>query len=96
MKTLNNNQKEFFQTLSEIQETVVAIAMCKTEDEKEKLLYDVTYDTIYSILEFLDGCTKDKLSYRITKKGDNDVINEEIQLHGVCPYYIKNEVYMKK
>ena len=90
MKTLNDNQKEFFHTLGEIQETVVALAMCKKEDEIENLLYDVTYDTIYSILEFLDGCTKDNLSYRIIKEDFNDMINEGIQLHGICPYYIKD------
>ena len=41
MKTLNSSQIEFFQVLSEIQETVVGVAMCKKENEIEDFLYEI-------------------------------------------------------
>lgn len=91
MKTLNNSQIDFFQALSEIQETVVDVAMCKKEDAIEDFLYEITYETIYSMLELFDGCTKENLKYSIANIKDGNEINNGIQLHGVCPYYIKDK-----
>ena len=89
MKTLNSSQIEFFQVLSEIQETVVGVAMCKKENEIEDFLYEITYETIYSILELFDGCIKENLEDSILNLKDGEEINNGIQLHGVCPCYIK-------
>ena len=44
---------------------------------------------LYSILELFDGCIKENLEYSILNLKDGEEINNGIQLHGVCPCYIK-------
>ena len=80
---------EFFTALNEIQETVINIALCSKRDDIEDVLYDVTYETIYSILELFDGYTKDSIKMDIIDVENGEIINEGLQLHDVCVNYIK-------
>ena len=89
MKNLTNKQIEFFKALNEIQDTVVNIALCNKKDNIENMLYDVTYETIYSILELFDGYTKDNIKMDIIDVENGEIINKGIQLHDVCVSYIK-------
>ena len=89
MKNLTNKQIEFFKALNEIQDTVVNVALCKKKDDIENMLYDVTYETIYSILEQFDGYTKDNIKMNIIDVENGEIINKGIQLHDVCVSYIK-------
>ncbi|WP_071461541.1 hypothetical protein [Bacillus massilinigeriensis] len=91
MRKLNSSQELFFNTLNEIQEEVVQTALSKYSCENpERLLYDVTYDTIYSIMELIDGYTKDNLQLDIIEKGSKKSLKENIQLHDVCVDFIKS------
>ena len=89
MRNLTNKQIEFFKALNEIQDTVVNIALCNKKDNIENMLYDVTYETIYSILELFDGYTKDNIKMDIIDVENGEIINKGIQLHDVCVSYIK-------
>ena len=89
MGNLTNKQIEFFKALNEIQDTVVNIALCNKKDDIENMLYDVTYETIYSILELFDGYTKDNIKMDIIDVESGEIINKGIQLHDVCASYIK-------
>lgn len=91
MKKLSSSQELFFNTLHEIQEEVVQTALSKCSCENaERLLYDVTYDTIYSIMELIDGYTKDNLQLDIIEKESKKSLKENIQLHDVCVDFIKS------
>ena len=92
MKKLNPSQEMFFRTLHEIQEEVVQTALnkCKCSCENiETLVYDVTYDTIFNIMELFDGYTKDELQLDIIEKDSKKSLKENIQLHDVCVDFIK-------
>lgn len=91
MRKLSSSQELFFNTLHEIQEEVVQTALSKYSCENaERLLYDVTYDTIYSIMELIDGYTKDNLQLDIIEKESKKSLKENIQLHDVCVDFIKS------
>lgn len=86
-------QREFFQTLKEIQEEVVSTALCnyKGEDDIEDILYDVTYETIYNIMELIDGYTKESLQLDIIERVGKKSLRTGIELHDTCSEYIKYE-----
>ena len=91
MRKLSPSQELFFNTLQEIQEEVVQTALSKSSCENaERLLYDVTYTTICSIMELIDGYTKDTLQLDIIEKVSKRSLKENIQLHDVCVDYIKS------
>ena len=91
MRKLSSTQELFFNILHEIQEEVVQTALSEFSCENaEKLLYDVTYDTIYSIMELFDGYTNDNLQLDIIEKNSKKSLKENLQLHDVCIDYIKS------
>ncbi|WLR42512.1 hypothetical protein LC087_17750 [Bacillus carboniphilus] len=90
MRKLKATQELFFTALHEIQEEVFQVALNKNNCENvEKLLYDVTYETIYSIMELFDGYTKENLQLDIIEKENEKSLKENIQLHDICVDYIK-------
>ncbi len=98
MKELNNFQKKFFDCLSEIQETTVAIAMCKYKegDDIENLLYDVTWETIIEMMTLIDGYGNfrdGKLAVTNPKTGENLKEAPYIELHDWVCEYLKFEKF---
>lgn len=91
MKNISNKQMEFFATLKEIQDTVVNVALCKKNDDIENMLYNATYETIYSILELFDGYTKESIKMDIVDIESGESISKGIQLHDVCVNFINYE-----
>lgn len=90
MRKLSSSQKLFFQTLHEIQDEAVQGALSKYNCvNAEKLLYEVTYDTIYGILELIDGYTQENLQLDLIEKESNNSLKQNIQLHDVCVDFIK-------
>lgn len=93
MKNIQEIQKEFFETLSSIQDSAVyqALAEYDKNDSLEDLLYNTTYEAITSICELLDGYTNDKLQLDLIDMKSNKSIKEEIQMHDACANYLKWE-----
>lgn len=91
MRNLSNKQIEFFTALKEIQDTTVNLALCNKTDDIENVLYNVTYETIYSILELFDGYTKESIKLEIVDKVSGELISNGIQLHDICVNFINYE-----
>ena len=54
---MTKEQELFWQEIKKIQDCVVNITLSKISqyDDMENLLNDVTYETIYAVMELLDG-----------------------------------------
>ena len=98
MDNIKDIQKEFFETLSSIQETAVNVALgeyCQ-KDSLEDLLYNATYETIAQICELLDGYRSDVLQLDLIDQNSNISLRTNIELHDVCADYLKWEDPYKK
>ena len=86
-------QKEFFETLSAIQNNAVfqALGEYDKRDSLEDLLFNATYEVIVSICELLDGYTNEKLKLDLIDKNSNRSLKAGIQMHDVCASYLKWE-----
>lgn len=93
MDNIKNIQKEFFETLSSIQDNAVfqALGEYNENDSLEDLLYNTTYEAIVSICELLDGYTSDKLQLDLIDKKSSESIKTGIQMHDVCANYLRWE-----
>ena len=86
-------QKEFFETLSSIQDNAVyhALGEYNEKDSLEDLLFNATYEAIVSICELFDGCTNNRLQLDLIDRNSNTSLKTGIQLHDVCASYLKWE-----
>lgn len=98
MNSIQEIQKEFFETLSSIQDNAVyqALAEYDESDSLEDLLYNTTYEAIASFCELLDGYTNNKLQFDLIDMRSNKSIKEGIQMHDVCANYLKWETPNKE
>lgn len=84
------NQEILWSELRKIQENTVNIALAKLEkyDNTESLLYDVTYETIYAIMELLDGHKNKELRGEIINISTGEKLNFNDELHNHCEEYL--------
>lgn len=85
---MTNEQLVFFTRLQQIQEEVVTSQNNTSDKLTEKEIYNLTYDTIYKILELIDGYTSDKIDLDLIDKLSGNSIKKEIQLHDKCVEYL--------
>ncbi|MDE5909641.1 MAG: hypothetical protein K2H52_13005 [Lachnospiraceae bacterium] len=57
-------------------------------DDVEKLLNDVTYETIYGMMELLDGHKNHDLRGKVINRITGNCINSNIELHNYCEEYL--------
>ena len=84
-------QEVFWKELKEIQKCVVDTSLLKLTqygDNTEMLLNDVTYETIYKIMELFDGFKNKSLRYEIVNKGNGISINQNTELHNCCEEHL--------
>ena len=95
---MDDIQREFFETLSSIQDNAVfqALGEYDENDSLEDLLYNTTYEAIVSICELLDGYVSDKLQLDLIDRNSSKSIKSGIQMHDVCANYLKWENPDKK
>ena len=91
MNSMQEIQKEFFETLTSIQDNAVyqTLSEYDKKDSLENLLYSATYEAIVSICELLDGYTSDKLQLDLIDTKSNKSVKKGIQLHDVCTNYLR-------
>lgn len=93
MDNLSNFQKEFMETLSDIQENCVQIALSQKENQSlEDSYYDITSETIIRIMELIDGYSNQnigRLKVVCEKTGEILKDNPYIELHDVVCNYLK-------
>lgn len=90
---LNEFQREFLETLADIQENCVQAALGQNNDEplKDKY-YDITSEVIIRIMEIIDGyCNQNigKLKVTCEKSGESLKDNPYIELHDMVCNYLK-------
>lgn len=91
MKDIKVTQDIFFQYLKHIQESNVNIALANYEDDTniEELLYDITYKTVYDVMELIDGYMCAEVKLDLVDKLTNKSISTNIELHDKCANYLK-------
>ena len=79
-------QKDFFNELKIIQDVVVNVMLSNESkyNDTEDLLIDTTYETIYKILELIDGYGVNKKKYEIKDKMKDEIINKKTNFHNMC------------
>ncbi len=84
-------QDIFWEEIQKIQDYVVNISIAKISeyDDINKLLNDVTYDTIYGLMELIDGHKNDALRGEIRSMISGNIINANMDLHNYCEEYLK-------
>lgn len=88
---MEQKQDIFWKEIQKIQDFVVNVSLSKISkyDDMEKLLNDVTYETIYGIMELLDGHKNNDLRGEIINKLTGSIINSNIEFHNYCEEYLK-------
>ena len=89
---MTEQQKAFFETLKVMQEEVVYanLASHNHDTVNENVLFDVTYDTIYRLMEFIDGyygtlpCKLDLID-----TNSQESLKTGIELHDACASYLR-------
>ncbi len=81
-----SRQKDFFNELKIIQDLVVNVMLSNESkyNDTEDLLIDTTYETIYKILELMDGYGVNKRKYEVKDVINGEMINKKISLHNMC------------
>ena len=84
-------QQKFFLELKQIQEDEVLIKLSKKDryENMEDILTDITYDTIFRIMELIDGYRNDGLQLDLIDKNTFESIKNGIELHDQCPEFLK-------
>ena len=87
---MTGEQKIFWKEVQKIQDYVVNVSLLKIAkyDDMEKFLNDVTYETVYEIMELLDGHKSDNLRGEILDRHTGSCINLNTQLHDYCEEYL--------
>lgn len=87
---MTREQELFWKEIQRIQDYVVNVSLSKISkyDDMEKLLNDVTYETIYGIMELLDGHKNNALRGEVINKLTGSSINSNIELHNYCEEYL--------
>ncbi|MBO5352644.1 MAG: hypothetical protein J6A77_05035 [Lachnospiraceae bacterium] len=81
----------FWVEVQKIQDYVVNVFLLKASkyDDMKELLNDVTYETIYGLLELLDGYKNSNLRGEIINKLTGNNIGSGEDFHNYCEEYLK-------
>lgn len=87
---MTREQDLFWREIKKIQDYVVNVSLSKISkyDDMENLLNDVTYETIYAIMELLDGHKNSDLRGEVISRFTGCSINSNIELHNYCEEYL--------
>lgn len=83
-------EENFWGNLKIIQEEIVCSYSSQLEKGISLDLYEITFDTIYSILELIDGYRGNSLGISLVDKESGQVINQDRFLHDRCEKYLCN------
>ena len=77
--------KNFFKELFEIQDFIIntMIAQQDKYNNFEEVIKDTSYETIYRVLELLDGYGINNTQYEIKDLNTGELVNKEKSLHGI-------------
>ena len=94
MEHLNAFQKEFMETLADIQEGCGQTALCQNDENTlEGRFYDITFELIVRIMELIDGYGNPVIGrLKIIQEKTGESLKEApfIELHDMVCAYIKD------
>ena len=81
-----SGQKDFFNELKIIQDVVVNVMLSNESkyNDTEALLIDTKYETIYKILELIDGYGINNKKYEVKDTINDEIINKKTSMHNMC------------
>lgn len=81
-----SGQSDFFNELKILQDVVVNIMISNESKYADTgdLLVDTTYETIYKVLELIDGFGINHKKYEVKDIINDEIINKTISLHNMC------------
>ena len=84
-------EDKFFANIQQIQNRLIEIMAIKSNiyDDTQELIIDTTYETIYALLELIDGYGPDKNKYDLINANNGVIINKDVNLHDKCEDYLK-------
>lgn len=90
---LNEFQREFLETLADIQESCVQTALGREDDERIKnKYYEVTSEVIIRIMEIMDGCGNQKIGkLKVTSEKSGESLKDApyVELHDIVCSYLR-------
>lgn len=91
MEQIKQTQEEFFLALSGIQEWIVLeyLKNSNIDSDMEKVLYDITTETICQVMSLLDGYGKKSVQLDIIDKISGESLRKGIELHDKCMDYLR-------
>ena len=89
---MTNEQQVFWEEVRKVQDYAVNVFLAKMSKyhTPKDLLNDVTYETIYEIMELLDGYKSDDLQGYVINKHTGKIINLNTDLHNSCEEWLNN------
>lgn len=85
---MTDKQALFLQELQIIQEQAVNMNIHQSDLTKEELLFNVSYDTLFLMMELLDGYRN--MNLELSDKESKEVLNKNIQLHDGVVDFLKS------
>ena len=79
-------KSEFYDELKTIQDIVINIMISNSQkyNSMEDLIMDTTYETIYKVLELIDGYGSNNNKYEIINISKKEILNKTGLLHDDC------------
>ena len=89
---MTSEQELFWKEIKQIQDFVVNVSLSKVSkyNDVSMLLNDVTYETIYKLMELIDGLRNNNIRGEIISLPSGNSINSNIELHNYCEEYLKH------
>ncbi|MEH2929706.1 hypothetical protein VSQ48_07300 [Candidatus Ventrimonas sp. KK005] len=87
---MKSEQELFWEEVQKIQYSVVNVFLLKMSkyNDMSMLLNDVTYETIYNLMELIDGLRNINIKGEILSLSSGNRINSNICLHDCCEEYL--------
>ena len=87
---MKSEQELFWEEVQKIQYSVVNVFLLKMSkyNDMSMLLNDVTYETIYNLMELIDGLRNINIKGEILNLPSGNRINSNICLHDCCEEYL--------
>lgn len=84
--------EQFWNQIAAIQSSVIGEMVCQSSkySNLEELLTDMSYVTIYRIMELIDGCGEVGTKYQLENTVNHTVINTKGNLHDMCEERLKH------
>lgn len=88
---MTDEQKLFYEELRKIQEFAVGFTMAQKDkySSTEEMLEDITYDMTYMFCELIDGYRNNEIKYNLVNIKNDNLVNDNIELHDWCEAFLR-------